>query len=319
MNNKEIIPIFFAIDNDYSPFVSIAISSLIEHADKNKEYHIHIVYESITEDNKSKLKALETSYAKIKFTKMNDVLKCVTNKIGNRLRADVFTLTIYFRLFLPDMFPMYDKAIYIDSDTVILNDISHLYNIELNDNLIGAVNDKSVVLVEPLALYIENYVGVDRYKYINSGLLLLNMKRLREVKIGERFLELYNKYELETLAPDQDYINALCLGKITFLDYEWDTMPIDGVEEAKNPFIVHYNLFAKPWHYDDVQYEEYFWKYARRSIFYEEIKMIKDSYTEEDKKSDKEHLNLMLERAKLLVDNDKSFKKIFESGQEKRL
>jgi len=319
MKNKEIIPVFFAIDNDYSPFVSVAIASLIEHADKNKEYHIHIIYESITEDNKNKLKKLETDFAKIEFTEMSDVLKCVTNKIGNRLRADVFTLTIYFRLFIPDMFPMYDKAIYIDSDTVILDDVGRLYNVELGDNLIGAVNDKSVSEVEPLALYIENYVGINRYKYVNSGLLLLNMKKLREVRIGERFLELYNKYEFETLAPDQDYINSLCLGKITFLDYKWDTMPIEGVEQIDNPSIVHYNLFAKPWHYDNVQYEEYFWDYAKKSLFYEDILKVKNAYTDKDKESDNEHLNLMIERANLLANKKESFKMVFESGKEERL
>ena len=44
----------------------------------------------------------------------------ITDRIENRLRSDYFTMTIYFRIFIPDMYPEYDKAIYIDSDIVVM-------------------------------------------------------------------------------------------------------------------------------------------------------------------------------------------------------
>lgn len=277
------------------------------------------MYESLSDENRQKIKSLEKENVKIEFNEMTNALECVVDKIGNRLRADVFTLTIYFRLFIPVMFPQYNKAIYIDSDTVILEDVAKLYNEELGDNLIGAVIDESIAEVKPFAKYIEEVVGISKNRYINSGMLLLNMEKLRQTKIDERFLDLYNKYHLELIAPDQDYINFLCYGKIKYLSSEWDAMPTPGVAPMEKPSIVHYNLFAKPWHYDNVDYEEYFKEYVAKSLFSEDIQNVKNSYTDEDRKSDDEHLNLMLERANMLCSSENSFKKLYDAGVEQRL
>ena len=62
----------------------------------------------------------------------------------------------------------------------------------------------------------------------------------------------------------------MCNGKILYLDEAWDAMPTEGKEPLKNPKLIHYNLFQKPWCYDNIQYEEYFWKYAKDSGYYED-------------------------------------------------
>lgn len=62
---------------------------------------------------------------------MTDTVKSITNREENLLRCDFFTLTIYFRLFLAQMFPQYDKGIYLDSDIVVPGDISQLYQTPL--------------------------------------------------------------------------------------------------------------------------------------------------------------------------------------------
>ena len=64
---------------------------------------------------------------------MKDGMELITDRVENRLRCDYFTLTIYFRLFIPDLFPEYDKGLYIDSDVVVPGDISELYNHDLKD------------------------------------------------------------------------------------------------------------------------------------------------------------------------------------------
>lgn len=318
MNNK-LIPIFFTIDDGYAKFLAVAIKSLIENASKEYNYKIHVIHENLTEENKNKLKKLETDYAKIEFYEMDKRLECITDKMGTRLRADFFTLTIFFRLFIPEMFKEYDKCIYLDSDIVVPGDISKLYNIDLEDNLIGAVRDHSVVDVEPLCYYIENAIGVDRHYYINSGVLLLNSKKLREVKLDERFLYLFNKYHINCIAPDQDYLNAMCKGKIYYLDNTWDTMPAPGVKPIDNPELVHYNLFLKPWHYDNVDYEDYFWKYAKQVEYYEEIKKIKENYSDENKEEDSKHMELMVQNGLDIANSKNTFLNIFESGKESRL
>ena len=317
--NKVTIPIFYAIDDGYAKFVAVSIKSLIMNANNNYNYDINVIYENLSEENAKKLKSLETDNVKIILTEMNKNLSMITDKLGNRLREYTFTLTIFFRLFIPVMFPKYDKCIYIDADTVIPGDISRLYNEDLEDNYLGCIVDKSTIDNEILASYFEEVVGIPRDKYINSGVLLMNSKKLRELKIDEKFLDLYTKYGFDVIAPDQDYINSMCYGHIKYLSDIYDAMPNPNNKEVENPVIIHYNLFLKPWQYEDVQYYDYFWKYAKSTPFYDEILEIKNSYTNEDRKKDSEWMDLMVSRAESLVGTQNTLKNVFESGKETRL
>ena len=317
--NKATIPIFYAIDDGYAKFVAVSIKSLIMNANNNYNYDINVIYENLSEENAQKLKSLETDNVKIILTEMNQNLSMITDKLGNRLREYTFTLTIFFRLFIPVMFPKYDKCIYVDADTVISDDISRLYNEDLGNNYLGCIVDKSTIDNEILASYFEEVVGIPRDKYINSGVLLMNTKKLRELKIDEKFLDLYTKYGFDVIAPDQDYINSMCCGHIKYLSDIYDAMPNPNNKEVENPVIIHYNLFLKPWQYEDVQYYDYFWKYAKSTPFYDEILEIKNSYTDEDRKKDSEWMDLMVSRAESLVGTQNTLKNVFESGKETRL
>lgn len=317
--NKVTIPIFYAIDDGYSKFVAVSIKSLIMNANNNYNYDINVIYENLSEENAKKLKSLETDNVKIILTEMNQNLSMITDKLGNRLREYTFTLTIFFRLFIPVMFPNYDKCIYIDADTVISGDISRLYNEDLGNNYLGCIVDKSTIDNEILASYFEEVVGIPRDKYINSGVLLMNSKKLRELKIDEKFLDLYTKYGFDVIAPDQDYINSMCYGHIKYLSDIYDAMPNPNNKEVENPVIIHYNLFLKPWQYENVQYYDYFWKYAKFTPYYDEILEIKNSYTDEDRKKDSEWMDLMVSRAESLVGTQNTLKNVFESGKETRL
>ena len=278
-----------------------------------------MIYENLSEENAKKLKSLETDNVKIILTEMNQNLSMITDKLGNRLREYTFTLTIFFRLFIPVMFPNYDKCIYIDADTVIPGDISRLYNEDLGNNYLGCIVDKSTIDNEILASYFEEVVGIPRDKYINSGVLLMNSKKLRELKIDEKFLDSYTKYGFDVIAPDQDYINSMCYGHIKYLSDIYDAMPNPNNKEVENPVIIHYNLFLKPWQYENVQYYDYFWKYAKFTPYYDEILEIKNSYTDEDRKKDSEWMDLMVSRAESLVGTQNTLKNVFESGKETRL
>lgn len=313
------IPIFFAADDNYAPFLSVAIISLLDKSDKSKFYKIHILNDNMSLENIKKIKGLQTSNSEIIFNSINNNLECINDRLDNRLRPDIFTLTIYFRLFIPEMFKEYDKAIYIDSDVVLNSDISELYDIDLENNYIGACRDKSIIGIREFENYFTKGVGIDYRDYINSGVLLLNMKELRNKKLSDKFLYLLNKYHFENVDPDQAYINFLCNGKIKYLDNAWDAMPNLEKNKLENPKLIHYNLFFKPWHYDNITYEEYFWEYAKKSIYYEEIVKIKNNYSASDKEKDQEYLNNMLKRASIIAESSNNFRTVYESGKETRL
>lgn len=316
--NRE-IPIFFTIDNAYAPFLAVALTSAIENSSEENSYRAIILHEGVSEENMSKIKALAKPNFKIDFIEMKSGLEAITDRMSNRLRCDYFTLTIYFRLFIPQMFPEYDKGIYIDSDVVIPHDLAELYNTDIGDNFIGACNDMSIVDTPPLVSYVENAVGVKMSEYINSGVLLMNLAKLREACLDKRFLELLNEYHFDCIAPDQDYLNAMCNGKIHYLDTAWDAMPNEAKPENPDPCIIHYNLFSKPWCYDGVQYSEQFWNYAAKSGYLDEVKAYKAAYSDEQKASDSRCMQLLCDRGVEICQNDITFKKMHESGVKIRL
>ena len=316
---KKEIPIFFSIDNNYAPYISVALQSIMENASKNYKYKIIILHQGLSNENMEKITSIANEEFEIEFIYMLEGLETITDRVENRLRCDYFTLTIYFRLFIPNMFPQYDKGIYIDSDIVVPGDISELYNIELGDKLIGACADKSVVDVPELAKYMEEAIGVDRHEYINSGVLLMNLKEMREKEFSKRFLDLLNKYHFDCIAPDQDYLNAMCNGRILYLDECWDAMPTEGKEPLSNPKLIHYNLFQKPWCYDNIQYEEYFWKYAKKSKYYEQIVKFKNNYSDVQKQSDRECLELLISKGGKMGESDITFKKVMQKGEKIRI
>lgn len=316
--NRE-IPIFFTIDNGYAPFLAVALNSAIKNVNPNRKYRAIVLHEELNEINKSKIKALETDNFKIDLTPMKANFEALDDRMSNRLRCDYFTLTIYFRLFIPAMFPQYDKGIYIDSDVVLTDDIGKLFDIDIGDNFIGACNDLSIADVPPLVAYTENAIGVRKEEYINSGVLLMNLKKMRECDLQGHFLDLLNTYHFDSIAPDQDYLNAMCNGKIYYLDEAWDAMPNDSRPPLEKTCLIHYNLFSKPWCYDRVQYADEFWKYAVDSGFVDEINDFKANYDVQKKKADSDCLQLLVRRGAEIPENEITFKKLYEKGVKIRL
>lgn len=313
------IPIFFTIDDSYAPYAGVAIHSLMQNASPAYDYDIVVMHQDLGDEHKRKLEALARPGFDIRFVSMEQGIEGITNRHCNKLRQDYFTLTIFYRLFIPAMFPEYDKGIYLDSDIVVPGDISKLYEVELGDNLIGACNDHSIEDVPELVAYTNDGVGVGIKNYVNSGVLLMNLDALRERGLEQRFLELLSAYHFDNIAPDQDYLNVLCHGKIVYLDESWDAMPVVGKDELDAPQLIHYNLFAKPWCYDGIPYAEYFWDFAQDSGFIEEVQEDKAAYSDEQKASDASCMRQLLEHGAEIAQAPFNFRIVFESGQEARL
>ena len=133
-------------------------------------------------------------------------------------------------------------------------------------------------------------------------------EKLREEKIEEKFVYLLGKYNFDTVAPDQDYLNFLCKGSLEYIHIGWDKMPIpDANFDDKDLHLIHYNMFQKPWKYDNVMYEDYFWKYAKKTEYYEDLLKIRMEYSDEQKKKDAIAAEEMVRHALKIVDDRKSF------------
>lgn len=293
--SKNIVPVFMAVDDGYIPFLGVALKSVIENSSKENKYEIKILYTKVSEENKNKIKAYETENVSIEFVDLSSKLHEIEDKLYTR---NYFSNTTYFRLFIPELYPEYDKAVYIDSDTVTLADIADLYNTDMGDNLIAGIPDGVVQAIPVFQEYVEKVVGVIDYNnYFNAGIIVMNLKALREYKFQEKFLYMLEKIKFE-VAQDQDYMNRLCKGRVKLLGFEWNRMPAMGKREGTIN-LVHYNLGCKPWYFDDVLYQEYFWKYAKETEFYDEIRAMKSKYTDADKEKDDANSSKLIELAKL--------------------
>ena len=318
---KEIIPVFLTIDDGFAKYTSVLIQSLIENAGENY-YKVIIVHRGLSEANQQKLTQMSTAHVEVETRYLDADLSGIANREENYLRLDFFTLSIFYRLFLADAFPEYDKAIYIDCDAVVPGNLADLYHMDLGDNLIAAAPDHSIWHVPGMIKYIEGALGIPYKTYINSGVLLINMKAFREEHFTKHFLDVMQKHYFACIAPDQDYLNMICRDWILYLDETWNAMPKDhkyDAEKLANPQLVHYNLFYKPWHFDDIMYENYFWKYVDQTPYATEIHAEKDNFTDEQRHTEIEKLDKLMDRAATLPSTKGTFKKVIAQGERIKL
>ncbi len=280
---KKIIPVFFAADDNYVPFLAVTLQSIKEHASAENEYRIYILHAGVSEDGSEKIKKFGSGNFKVNFVDVTDRLAVLSEELQLR---DYYSCATYYRIFIAMMFPEYDKAIYLDSDIAVRCDLADYFDIDLGDNYVAGVPDGAVGAVPVFKEYTKHVLGIEAERYFNAGVLLLNLKALRNEDFYGKFSALLKKYKF-AVAQDQDYLNVLCRGRVKFLADEWNAMPIGGeTQRLKDPKIIHYNLTMKPWHYDDILYREYFWASAEKTEFYELLKGFLRDYSEEDKKND---------------------------------
>lgn len=311
IRGRKAIPIFFAVDDEYVPFLAVALQSLIENSSNENNYLIKILYTNITKESQEQICKYEKENVDIEFVDLNYYIEKVKDKLYTR---DYYTKTTYFRLFIPDIYPQYNKALYLDSDIVILKDVADLYNIDMGTNLVAGVPDGAVQTTPIFQEYVEKVVGVADYNnYFNAGILLMNLDELRKFKFQEKFLYLLETVKF-SVAQDQDYLNRLCKGRVTLVEKEWNAMPMPELNIKEEDLkLIHYNLSAKPWHFDNILYEKYFWEYAQKTEFFEKIQSIKNTYTEEerfrDMKTGKNLLNLAQKECDCVGD-DRKFRRV---------
>lgn len=304
------IPVFFAVDDSYCPFLAVAIQSLLDNSSRENVYLIKILNTDISERNKRIIAQYERENLDIEFVDLNYYIKKVKDKLYTR---DYYTKTTYFRLFIPNLYPQYDKVLYLDSDIVILSDIAELYNLDMGDNLVAGAPDDVIQFNEVFRTYAEKVVGVADYRrYFNAGVLLMNLHQLRKFMFQEKFLFLLDRIKF-AVAQDQDYLNRLCKGRVKLFDRVWNRMPIEDpkirVEDVK---LIHYNLAYKPWHFEDILYKDFFWMYAQETEYFERIQEIRESYTEAERRRDEEAHAKLIRLAKKesdCVGDDRRYRK----------
>ncbi len=196
-------------------------------------------------------------------------------------RYDRISGTTMVRLRLPELLPTVDKLLYLDGDMLVMKDLSALYREDVSNATIGAVYDMCGVLV----LHAQEALGVSHY--VNAGVLLMNLKRLREERLfePERVSAVMNLTAVEWL--DQDVINILCSRTLHLLPPRYNaqiSLNVEsncfGIEDFNHLYETHYESLCeleddaviihmcgslKPWVYDDVFFSELWMDFYKKS------------------------------------------------------
>lgn len=283
--------LFLSSSNEYVPYVSATIQSIVENCNCLKNYDLVILHKDISEKNQKILLSQVETYRNISL-RFFDVSYYTRKYSSLPIHGQVATET-YFKLFSLEIFPDYKKIIYLDADTVVNVDISALYETDVNSYLVAATLDVDAIgcyngHVPARKNYVDKEVKIiNPFLYFQAGLMLMNLEELRVSFSVDQLIARCMIKNWEFL--DQDVLNYFFQGKVKLLDMSWDTMMDNGglrleiaqkapkalyleyLVARKSPKIVHYAGWNKPWDYPDGDMADYFWKYARNCPFYETI------------------------------------------------
>lgn len=271
------IKIAFCFDNNLTKQACVTISSLLKFKQKdNVHYDIYCICSNGAESIKNTLESLVKRYDK------NSKLFClsVDNKYNNGFETRGITKGAYLRLQLHNFLPNIDKIIYCDIDILFQDNLQGIWDMDINDKFFlgvkGAVN---------LSEYWQsNLVKHDYFKnlqkgvYINTGVLVMNLKMLREAQIDKIWENLVNK---EFFYVDQDIINLTCQNKIGYIPLQYNLpayltndsltrflkellITNEELENAvKSPAIIHY-AGEKPWDNPHINKGELWYNFVKK-------------------------------------------------------
>ena len=299
----KVVPVFLTINSSYSPYAAAAIHALTKHADPKRYYRVIILHDGLNLVNRIRLRSLVTRNVAVQFKKISRslylkavIMYCAKRKgLGDFFSAAVY----YYRFFIPRLFPLYEKAVYIDSDTILLDDVGKLFDLELGDNVVLAMPDPKVTAIKEFRDYVDNAVGVPHKEYVNDGVLLMDLKKMRKMKYLSTMVDMIKKFDADLVAPDQDYMNVILRGKIGNLDAKWNMEPSKNL--PKDAKLVHFNLFNKPWHYKNVPCEELFWDAAKGTGFTGDLRRQQEAFDAKKQKADHAKVEALIKKAAKLA------------------
>ena len=307
INERLEVPVFFASDKNYVPYLTVAIKSLVNKTSIENDYKIYILSSDLKDCDIEEIKQCEKENVQISIVDVNEKIKDIKDKVALR---DYYSVSIYFRLFIPSMFPQYEKAIYADSDIVLNADIAELYKTEIGTNYVAAILDETVFSNEDFIFYVNEALGVTEKQYFNSGVLVMNLKKFRDNEIEDDFYNWVNNHQYGSVAPDQDYLNCICQDQVTYLPLGWNKMPIGSTLPDEELYLIHYNMFFKPWKYENIMFDKYFWDVAKTTSFYNFIKQQQQNYDQAKKEKDQVAMKNLIKMALDIAKADENYRKV---------
>lgn len=258
-NNPESVNIALITDSRYTPPTMVSMYSAIKNKCDNSTYNFYIIAENITPQDKNaimKLKSLAPQTVNISIIS-RDAPDLPYENMQRFLQYKVGMHKIY----LPDILKKLDKVIYMDGDTIVLKDLSRLFNMNLT-GVYAAVAKDGIFYRFPKEMA---EMGLDkRGFYFNSGVMLYNLELQRRNNIVEKLVDYIKTHE--DFFGDQDVLNMVFADKLKLMSYRYncistffetddldflstyfgEPLPKETFHIYENATIIHY-AGDKPW------------------------------------------------------------------------
>ncbi len=286
------VVIVFACSENFVPYLSVAVQSIIDNASPSRRYDIVVLTRNISPTSMITLTRQVTSpHVGIGFLDVDAALGDIELPHHGHFRPET-----YFRLLAPQLLPNVDKAIYLDSDLIVDDDVAELFDVDVTGYKLAATRDADTIgqidgYDATVGPYLKDELGMDDpHDYFQAGVLLMNLAELRRTVTPEEFLALSTERMWRWL--DQDVLNKVVNGDYVRVHMRWNYLmdwqhlrrthiianaPADVraeyEEAAADPAVIHFaGPDNRPWLYPDADRAELFWHYAMRSPYLDEIR-----------------------------------------------
>lgn len=262
-------PIVLITDENYLHPTIVTITSILINKHCDTKYKIYVFCNSLSEKSKTLLSSIDSCIEVVPFE--NEFSEFV----GTHQHVSAAAL---LKFKIADKFPSYDKILYLDTDMIIQDDLSNLFNIDIQNKYAAVVKDMAGMLLQ----HAGKKLNLDNY--FNSGMMLLNIKKMREENICEKLMN-YKLHKDIHRFMDQDCFNAVFGENVVYLTCKYNYMPINQTRFKDNKIADFYNIpqdlistfdsYAavihltnkeKPWVYKDVYGSALWAKYYYKSV-----------------------------------------------------
>ncbi len=271
---KKTIPVVFICDEKYAMPTAVSIASIINNKAHNTIYDINVIMVECSDKKIKNIQSLQTDNVNINIIESDNIHKDLGANHSYVSKASLLKFNI------ANIFENYNKILYLDSDIIVRGDLSDLYNTNIKDVYAGVVID---MIAEDKN---HDHDRIGNKNYFNSGMMLLNIKKIREDKLTKKFIK--TKKETSSKYQDQDVLNIVFGNCVKFLSPIYNYMTTNELNYDKNTIEKFYNAkldniviihitWRKPWDYKNVAYFDLWTDYYKKSPYKNiKIKYIND-------------------------------------------
>lgn len=235
---------------EYSRHAGVVMQSIFDNTQRS--VCVHILHdEPLTDRNRNNFKAVAESHGQqVVFDDVSSLLARMGQSASRLTTLSRYSVGALFPILVPCTLTA-DRAIYLDSDIVVNLDIGEVWDIDMKGRALAGVRDdflssKRRRFLSPEALS-ARLNGCDLSAYVNSGMLVFDLRRLRD-EGRENLLEAcslwFERHRHTARYLDQDFLNAHFKGDITFVDERFNRHGSAGDTENA---VIHYTGPVKPW------------------------------------------------------------------------